>query len=364
MSLIKAWILKKQLFDNETKALHIKNVNYSISGLEILKDLSLLVEPGEIHAISGKSGAGKTTTLKLVAGVIKPNSGDILWGDISINKISDKYRPFAAAIDNKNINLRKTVYDNIVFALGENNENIININLKQIGLFDVSNKLVSNLSNGEKLRLSVACAIISKKQLVILDEPFANLQTELKKQMREFIKQNIKSTGKSCILVTHNFAQASSIADKVSILEHGTIVQTGTSLEIAQNPKNIFCADFVGLSNKIKAKVVALSNDGLAMLDIGGIDVSVISNKSLKLGQRVLLCIKSNQVAYGKTPRNNVYLKGRVKKYQLQNGVPSCTITLSNNIDIIANIQPSSEVDIQVGAMVFVCWNNEDIILI
>ncbi len=364
MGLPKLWTYKKELLSNETKVLRLENVKYNTSGLDILKGISLVVEPGEIHAIAGESGAGKTTTLKLIAGIISPNSGDIFWGDTKTNKTWHKFRPFSVSIDNKNLNIRKSVYDNFVIALGENNETQINNILKKVGLFKASNKLVSSLSNGEKLRLSVTCAVIAKKQLIILDEPFANLQTELKKQMREFIKQNIKATGKSCIIVTHNFAQASSIADKISILEHGKITQTGTALDIAKNPKTLFCADFVGLSNKIKASIVALSENGGALLDIGGINIPVIVDKDLKIGQSVLFCIKSNQVAYGKTPRKNVYLNGVVKKYEMQNGIPSCTITLPNKIDIIANIQPSSEVEIKVGTRVFVWWNSEDVIVI
>ena len=252
----------------------MKSVKLKVSGVSkfTLKNLELELEKGEILTLLGPSGSGKTTLLKLIAGLEKPDSGEICIDENVV--CSDREftlpekRKIGMVFQNHGLFPHLTVEKNICFGLHHLKQAEIRSRLDQMvemtKLGDYLKRYPHQLSGGEQQRVALARAMITKPSLILFDEPFSNLDEHLRESLRKEMKEILKSNGETAIFVAHDQKDALSISDRIALLNEGQIEQIGTPKEIYKNPINKYVAQFFGKVNYIKA--IAVKNGFLSEL--------------------------------------------------------------------------------------------------
>ena len=243
-------------------ALKINNLNHKIRNSEILKDVSIETEEDEITCILGPSGSGKTTLLKLIAGLEDTQRGEIYIKDKLVSSlnthIKTEERDIGVLFQDFALFPHLTVKENLKFAINGNADANIEINeiMKLIKLPNSLKKYPHELSGGEQQRVALARSIISKPKLLLLDEPFSNLDLSLREEIRDDTLHLLQKFNISVIIVTHDPFEAMFISNKIYILEHnGSIVQSGSPNDLYNNPISSYVAEFFGETNKFSGLV-------------------------------------------------------------------------------------------------------------
>ena len=236
--------------------LKVKNlVKHYSTEFPIIKDLSFSVDKGELISFLGESGSGKTTFLKCLAGLEKINSGYVeLNGKVLNDNIkfeSPQKRKIGFVFQDYPLFPHLTLKENIIFNLEKKfNKNLESI-LKLTGLKFLLERYPHELSGGEQQRACIARALIREPDLLLLDEPFSNLDTTIKDSMREEIYRIIKKTKTTTILVTHDIKDALNISDRILIFKAGILQQYADPVKMYCEPANCYCAEILGDMNKI-----------------------------------------------------------------------------------------------------------------
>lgn len=221
----------------------------------ILKNLNLDIEKGELVSLLGPSGCGKTTTLRVVAGFIDPKSGSFTLDGKDLTKVPVNKRNFGLVFQSYALFPHLSVYDNVAFGLkirkmdkAEIKTKVMDI-LKVCGLEEFAKRFPAQMSGGQRQRVALARALVIEPKLLLLDEPLSNLDAKLRVNMRMEIKRIQKQLGITTIFVTHDQEECFSISDKVAVMNKGVIEQYDTPENIYSRPKTEFVARFIGFEN-------------------------------------------------------------------------------------------------------------------
>jgi iron(III) transport system ATP-binding protein len=225
-----------------------------------VNDVSFEVEEGEILALIGESGSGKTTVLRLIAGLEHPDAGSIsLMGQVIVEgkrSVPAHERQVGMVFQDYALFPHLTILENVKFGLKKNVSDPLQVakdTLKLVGLTDDYEKYPHQLSGGQQQRVALARAIAPNPKILLMDEPFSNLDAMLKDQVREEIRQIIKKTGVTAIFVTHDTKDALSTADRIAILHKGYLQQIDIPKNLYETPINPYVANFFGKRNEIMA---------------------------------------------------------------------------------------------------------------
>lgn len=227
----------------------------------ILKNINLDIKQGEFITLLGESGCGKSTTLNLIAGLIKPTSGDILFDGISVLDINPNYRQAVVVFQDYCLFPHMTVFENIEFGLKVKKINKkLRINkvkelLELVQLEGSDKKFPHELSGGQKQRVAIARTLAVNPKVLLLDEPFSNLDINLKNNMMEFILNIQKQLEITTILVTHDKEEALMMSDKIAVMIDGEIAQFDTPINLYENPVSKRIANIFGERNYIKGNI-------------------------------------------------------------------------------------------------------------
>ena len=218
------------------QVIQIKDVCKAFDQLQVLNNISLSVEEGEIFGLCGFWGAGKTTLIKMLIGLLSATSGNIaILGKELDKKIDESFPSFGMVLDNDGLYDRLNCYDNLelyarIYSIS-NRKKVINDLLEKVGLIESSKKSVSNLSKGMRQRLSFARAILHSPKIVFLDEPTSGLDPATTLQIHSMMK-TLKESGTTIFLTTHNMNEAQKMCDHLALLNEGNIVEEGTPEDI------------------------------------------------------------------------------------------------------------------------------------
>ncbi|MFR4478259.1 MAG: ABC transporter ATP-binding protein [Fusobacterium sp.] len=237
--------------------LRIENLRKIFEENRGIEKIDFSIEKGELISLLGPSGCGKTTLLNIIGGFLKPDNGKIYLEDRDITDIPPEKRDISTVFQSYALFPHMNVLENIKYGLKykkltkkEQNELALEY-LKIVGLDGYEKKSIQELSGGQQQRVALARALVLYPKILLLDEPFSNLDAKLKISMREELKELQKNLKISMIFVTHDQEEALSISDKVVVMNNGRIEQIGTPEEIYYSPINDYVANFIGKSNFI-----------------------------------------------------------------------------------------------------------------
>ena len=225
-------------------------------------EVSLEVRDGELMCLLGPSGCGKTTTLRMIGGFLAPDAGDIRIDDRSVLALPPERRPTAMVFQRFNLWPHMTVAANIAFGLKLRRlsrdaiDRKIRDVLALVGLPGSAGKSPHQLSGGEQQRVAVARALVLEPQILLLDEPFSNLDARLRVHMREEVKQLQRKIGITTVFVTHDQEEALTIADRIAVMNDGVLQQVDTPAALYGKPRTLFVADFIGTMNLFPASAL------------------------------------------------------------------------------------------------------------
>lgn len=249
----------------------LKNISKSFGNKKVLDDINVVIGEGEIVSLLGPSGCGKTTTLKLIAGLLKPDSGDILFGNSSILNIPVEKRGAVIVFQDYLLFPHLNVAQNVEFGLKmakvdkvKRQEQVKRM-LHLVQLDGCEKKYPDELSGGQKQRVAIARALAIEPKVLLLDEPFSNLDMRLRESMRDFIIQIQRKLKITTILVTHDKEEALMTSDKIAVMLDGKIRQFGTPTELYQRPVSPEVANFFGEKNYIRGHI----KNGMFVSDLG-----------------------------------------------------------------------------------------------
>ncbi|EPZ45732.1 sulfate/molybdate ABC transporter ATP-binding protein [Alicyclobacillus acidoterrestris] len=244
-------------------SIELRHIAKSYTGEALaLDDVSLQVKEGEMIGFLGPSGSGKTTLLRIIAGLEKQSAGEVLIGGKVVDELPPQKRKVGVVFQNYALFKHMTVYENIAFGLKVQKQSKKHIHmrvmelLKYVRLEGLENRYPQQLSGGQAQRVALARALAPKPKILLLDEPFAAIDTKVRRELRQWVRDVHDDIGITSIFVTHDQEEALEIADRVLVMNRGKIEQFGTPKEVYEAPSSLFVANFVGEANHIYGKTV------------------------------------------------------------------------------------------------------------
>jgi multiple sugar transport system ATP-binding protein len=280
-------------------AVQLSAVRKSFGSTEVVHGVDVSIADGEFCVLVGPSGCGKSTLLRMVAGLEEISGGQVRIGDRVVNDVQPKERDIAMVFQNYALYPHMTVYDNMAFSLKlahvpqDELRRRVDEAALILGLTDYFKRYPRQLSGGQRQRVAMGRAIVRKPQVFLFDEPLSNLDAKLRVSMRTEIKslhQRLKTTS---IYVTHDQIEAMTMADRIVVMNAGKVEQTGTPLELYDNPANLFVAGFIGspAMNFVSGKV-----NGSGISVGAGIDLPN-PTRNLDPGRDVLVGVRPEHLA-------------------------------------------------------------------
>lgn len=235
--------------------IRLQNVSMSFDGETVLDSIDLTINDHEFLTLLGPSGCGKTTTLRIIGGFQKPTSGDVFFDGERINDVPPYRRKINTVFQRYALFPHLDVYDNIAFGLRVSKlsedevDRRVTEMLEIVSLKGFQNRKVTSLSGGQQQRVAIARALVNQPKVLLLDEPLGALDMRLRKDMQNELKRIQQALEITFIYVTHDQEEALAMSDTVVVMDKGCIQQIGSPVDIYNEPRNAFVADFIGESN-------------------------------------------------------------------------------------------------------------------
>jgi iron(III) transport system ATP-binding protein len=254
--------------------LALNGVTRRFGDFTAVDDVSFEIKPGELLALVGASGSGKTTTLRIAAGYEVPDAGSVRLGGNDITRVPPERRGFGMVFQHYALFPHMPVEENVAFGLEARGVNRVDrlvearAALASVGLNGAGNRAIQSLSGGEQQRVALARALVIEPQALLLDEPLSNLDPTLRQAMRDDLRAMLRRVGVPALFVTHDQEDAFAIADRIALLKKGRLLQCGTPEELYHAPVSREVAGFIGRGSIVRATD---KGGGLAAVTIGGV---------------------------------------------------------------------------------------------
>lgn len=287
----------------------LESINKHYGKNHIVKDFTLDIKDGEFIVLLGPSGCGKSTLLRMVAGLESITSGDLFIGPRRVNNVDAKERELAMVFQSYALYPHMTVAQNIGFSLkisGEKKPMIAEKVQKVADMLELGallHRKPSELSGGQRQRVAMGRAMVRSPELFLFDEPLSNLDSKLRGQMRDEIKEMHDKLKTTTIYVTHDQVEAMTLADRIVVLRNGVIEQVGTPEEVFTKPSNKFVASFIGNPSMNFFDVTSAKNaQGEAILKSEGLEIPLgqTSIKAIEEGRKLVIGIRPTDIALNK----------------------------------------------------------------
>ncbi|NEP87987.1 MAG: ABC transporter ATP-binding protein [Okeania sp. SIO2C2] len=267
-----------------------------------VNNINLQIEKSEFFSILGPSGCGKTTTLRMIAGFEVPTSGEIYIQGKLMGNSPPFHRPVNTVFQNYALFPHLTVAENIAFGLEMENISRPEINrrvtdtLTQVKLTDMEKRYPRQLSGGQQQRVALARALIKQPAVLLFDEPLGALDLKLRKEMQLELKQMQQRLGITFIYVTHDQEEALTMSDRIAVMHQGEVLQVGTPVEIYEQPKTSFVAEFIGESNFLTGRITAHQEDKSLVLVDEDLPLLIPSVNHLPIDTIITLVVRPEKI--------------------------------------------------------------------
>jgi len=271
-----------------------------------LKGVSLTIEKGEVLAIIGPTGSGKTTLLRLIDQLDKPAFGRVLFDEREVTpRLRTKIRRQISMVLQKPVVFDASVYDNVAYPLRVRKYSRkaipekVNTMLQTVGLDGYQKRNARTLSGGETQKVALARALVTDPQVLLLDEPTANLDPVSLNSIEEFILRFNRDKGMTIVIATHEMAQGQRLAHRIGVMMDGELVQVGKPADIFYTPSDLRVAHFVGVENILKGRITS-NEGGLAQIETNGHSLEAVTDH--RMGAEVHVCIRPEEVTISLQP--------------------------------------------------------------
>ena len=346
-------------------------------GILALDKVSLLVEEGELFFLLGPSGCGKTTILRTIAGLEKPDSGRIFFGERNMTDVPTHKREAAMMFQSYALWPHMTVGENVAFGLEErgiDGDELVDRTLEALAgvqLEGYEDRKIDELSGGQQQRVALARALVVRPKCLLLDEPLSNLDAQLRVEMRSEIRRIVKDYGLTAIYVTHDQEEALSVADKIAIINEGRVEQVGTPEEIYREPKTRNAAGFMGEVNFLKGKVdwVVRDNENdyvvRAITDNGEILQGKVTEVGWKpqQGELVVAAMRPEVMRFDESGDVINQIQGQVMERVYQG--PTIQYLIRSNVGGYSQVSVMNPVRLkEIGDVVSITARQEDVVML
>lgn len=344
----------------------LKNISKHFGKVRVIDDLNIEFQAGSLTTLLGPSGCGKTTLLRLVSGLEPPTGGEIWFGDEDVTRYSATQRDVGMVFQSYALFPHMSVEKNVGYGLGvlkkdkEYIRQAVSQALGTVNLEGYQKRYPDELSGGQQQRVAVARALVLEPKVLLFDEPLSNIDSKLRRSMRDDIRRLQQKTGITSIYVTHDQAEALSVSDEVVVMNNGAIEQQGPPRDLYRRPKSAFVANFIGESNVIDARL---------LLD-GKFPVIQLGESSIGLGDRQII-----------NRPGKIKLSLRPEMFRLRkDGDPSCDIAgtvthssymgpvieylISTPVGELFTTAPAGDQQFDPGQAVFLQLDPEELILL
>jgi iron(III) transport system ATP-binding protein len=331
-----------------------------------VRGLSLDVERGQFYTLLGPSGCGKTTTLRCVAGLEEPDSGEIAIGEATVYSSGSRVwvdpfnRDIGMVFQSYAIWPHMTVFDNVAFPLRQRRpqpprREIEERVMRMLGIVKLdgfAQRQAPFLSGGQQQRLALARALVREPQVLLLDEPLSNLDAKLREEMRVELRDLLKTLNVTTLFVTHEQIEALTMSDRIGVMNDGLLVQEGTPAEIYGHPAHAFVADFIGKTNFIKGRMPAspAGGGGLVVIETAAGRLQARTAGGLAASAEVLVAVRPEHIVIGSSAAAGAnVLSGTVASLSFLGNIVSCEVRAAG---LPLQVQLVPPVGLQAGDLV------------
>lgn len=291
--------------------IELRNVTKKFGRKIAVDDLTLTIKNGELFCLLGPSGSGRTTVLRLIAGLEKPDSGEIYIDNKLVNDLPPIERDVAMTFETLALYPHLTVYENLTFPLRKLNltedeiKSRVNEVAEMLRIGGLLNRRPAQLSGGERQRVSLGRALVKKTGILLLDEPLGHLDAKLRLYARVEIKKIQRALKQTVIMATFDSLDAISMGDRIGVMKDGRILQAGEPAELYENPKSLFVATSIGSPPINTVSCVLKEEGGKIVLSSNGFSIDVDKFGDVlfnKIGSKVILGVRPSDIKVSTTP--------------------------------------------------------------
>jgi len=285
--------------------LQIKGLKKSFGAQQVLKSLNLEIRKGEVVTLLGPSGCGKTTTLHIAAGLLKADAGEIFLRGAPVGHLPPQKRKVGMVFQRYALFPHMTVYENVAFGLrmmkmpSEQIRKEVYDILDVVRLPDVTHKFPSQLSGGMQQRIAFARALVMKPDILLLDEPFSNLDEKLRREMELETRRIQQAVNITTLFVTHNQEEAFVMSNRVAVMNAGQIVRIDSPREIYRDPGSRFVCSFLGDANYLEGRVTGVESDTI-FIRVNDLLLEATSSSAVREGGQVAVAIRPERIKISK----------------------------------------------------------------
>jgi putative spermidine/putrescine transport system ATP-binding protein len=340
--------------------LELENISKNFGNITAADNINIEVGQTEFFALLGPSGSGKTTMLRMIAGLEVPDTGRIVISGKDVTRLPPYMRGIGMVFQDFLLFPHKTVAENIIFPLkmqkrsAEQKAENLKWVCDLVHLDGLEERYPHQLSGGQKQRVALARGLVSKPSLLLLDEPLANLDRELRKEMEIEIRRFQLELGIPFVYVTHNQEEALTMSDRMAIMRDGRMEQVGEKFSLYHQPTSLFVASFLGSPNAFEGTVTAVS-DGIAEIDWHSHAIRARAHNGLKVGDAAVCYIKSERIEIN--PGNGA-MPGKMRDIIFKGQYADFLILLKSGQEITAS--DSHRGRFEKGMAVNVRWEPEN----
>ena len=345
----------------------LKNISKSFGKVKAVDQISTEFAPGSMTTLLGPSGCGKTTLLRLISGLEPATAGEIWFGDENVTELSATRRDVGMVFQSYALFPHMTVERNVGYGLSvlktEPDQIVEHVQqaLKMVNLDGYQKRHPDELSGGQQQRVAVARAMVLKPKVLLFDEPLSNIDSKLRRSMRDDIRKLQQSSGITSVYVTHDQAEALAVSDEVIVMNEGRIEQQGPPKSLYHNPQTEFVANFIGESNVVEAQ---LENDAEGQWIVMA-DVRIRLPESKKLpekNERIKLSIRPEMLRIKTDGSPQRDLKGIISQSAYMG--PVIEYSIDTEVGSLFTRAPASDEQYQPNDTVYLTIHPDDLIII
>jgi ABC-type Fe3+/spermidine/putrescine transport system ATPase subunit len=348
-------------------SIHFENVSKDFGDVRALRHVTLDVADGEVVFLLGPSGCGKTTLLRCLAGFEEPTEGRILMNGQDLKGVPTHRRNTAMVFQGYALWPHMTVAQNVAFGLevqgrprAEREERVQRA-LAVVRIQALAARKPNELSGGQQQRVALARTLALEPACLLLDEPLANLDAKLRRDMRSEIRRICKENGLTAVYVTHDREEALSMADRIAVLRDGVLLQVGAPRDLYTRPRSAFVASFIGETNFVEATILDRIGGCTSLDALFGRLVSAASGPDLPLGSAVQLSLRPEALRWGRTDPNT--FTGRLRETTYLGELAEHTIEISQTVSLkVFELNPRQAT--APGTQVSLCIDPEDVVVL